>query len=441
MVDQEKIRLFARDPFAGYPPGRLYSDEIKPGSLLDIEPARQWFTRIDEGRAANLYTFGLPLDRPANAQSGFGGSDLLIFSTYGYLGLNQHPRIVEAALQATERWGTTTGGVRLLTGTIELHIDTEQELADYIGAEATALFSSGYDANLAAISSLIGRDDIALVDAKAHRSILDGCRLAGCRLVKFAHNDMNELESLLHQHCGGSARVLVAVDGVYSMDGDLAKLRDVVDLKDRYGAFLLLDESHAIGVMGEHGRGTSIAAGVDPDAVDVITGSLGKAFPSGGGFVGGARSLIGYLQHGSAPYMFSSALTPANTAAIQETIRVVLDEPEHLERTRHNAARLAATVQEMGLPSGPTQSPIVPVLLGDTARAYAWARSLLDDGIYVSAVPFPAVPEGQSRLRLCATAQHRPDDFDRLVRALRRVTDWEASLADGRSTTATTRGR
>ncbi|MBU2666223.1 pyridoxal phosphate-dependent aminotransferase family protein [Actinoplanes bogorensis] len=433
MVNRDAIRGYAANPFTGFPAGHRYADDVTDGGLLDIMAARTWFDRIDASRDANAYTFGLPLDTRAAATSGFAGQELTVFSTYGYLGLNGHPRITAAAAEAVERWGTSTGGVRLLTGTIQLHLDTERDLAAYLGTQASALFANGYDANVAAISGVVGRRDVAILDEKAHRSVFDGCRLAGCRVVKFRHNDMTHLDSLLAEHTGGAGRVLVAVDGVYSMDGDLAPLEDLVRLKHRYGAFLLLDESHAIGVIGKDGRGTASHAGVMPAEVDIMTGSLGKAFPSGGGFVAGSRGLIMYLQHGTAPYMFSSALTPANTAAIREAIRVVVEEPEHRERMDVNTARLRAIVAGAGLDHGPTATPIVPVILGDTLRTYAWARRLLDFGIYTSAVPAPAVPEGQSRLRLCATAGHTADDLDRLEQALRTIRAGEAAQARSRS--------
>ncbi|GIJ57422.1 2-amino-3-ketobutyrate CoA ligase [Virgisporangium aurantiacum] len=421
MLRTDEIRAFASDPDRSYPAGSRYTDDIRPGGLLDIEAARQWTARIDQCRDANLYSFGLPLTAAATAHTAFGGGDLLLFSTYGYLGLNGHPRIVAAAAEAARRWGTSAGGARLLTGTLELHLETERELAAHVGTAAAALYASGYDANLAAISALIGRHDVAIVDARAYRSILDGCRLSGARTVRFRHNDVEHLDALLARHATGGTRVLVAVDGVYSMDGDIAPLADLVAVKDRHGAFLLLDESHAIGVLGADGGGTARHTGVDPAAVDIVTGSLGKAFPSGGGFVAGSRGLVNYLQHGSAPYMFSSALTPANTAAIRETVRTIRDEPEHLEGMWKNTDRLRRIVENLGLSHGGTETPIVPVILGDTLRTYAWARHLLDDGIYVSAVPHPAVPAGQSRLRLCATAAHTDEDLDRLDVALRRV--------------------
>jgi 7-keto-8-aminopelargonate synthetase-like enzyme len=345
LLPTDAAREFAGDPYATYPAGSRYSDDVQPGGLLDIEAARQWMSRIDQCRDANAYTFGLPLAAAASVRSGFAGGDLLLFSTYGYLGLNQHPRIVAAATAATRRWGTTAGGCRLLTGTLELHLETERELAGFLGTEALALYSSGYDANVAVISSLLGRHDVAVIDEKAHRSILDGCRMSGARTVRFRHNDVEHLDALLARHRAQGARVLVAVDGVYSMDGDIAPLAAIVEVKQRHGAFLLLDESHAIGVLGADGRGTASHTDVPAGAVDVITGSLGKAFPSGGGFAAGGRGLVNYLQHGSAPYMFSSALTPGNTAAVRETVRVLLDEPHHNEKMWKNTARLTNLVR------------------------------------------------------------------------------------------------
>ncbi|MBM2615785.1 pyridoxal phosphate-dependent aminotransferase family protein [Actinoplanes sp. LDG1-06] len=418
MLTSDAITGYASNPFATFPSGRRSIDEITEGGLLDTPAVRDWFGRIEAIRDANAYTFGLPLGARAAAASRFAGQHLTVFSTYGYLGLNGHPRITGAAADAIARWGTSTGGARLLTGTIELHLDTERELAGYLGTEAAALFANGYDANVAAITGVVGRHDIAILDEKAHRSIIDGCRLAGARTMKFRHNDMNHLETLLAKHAGSDSRVLIAVDGVYSMDGDIAPLEDLVRLKHRYGAFLLLDESHAIGVVGKEGRGTASRAGVMADEVDIMTGSLGKAFPSGGGFVAGSRGLTMFLQHGTSPYMFSSALTPANTAAIRETIRVVVEEPEHRDRMDANTARLMSLVESVGLDGGVTETPIVPVILGSSERAFGWARRLLDFGVYASAVPFPAVPEGQARLRLCATAGHSAEDFTRLETAL-----------------------
>jgi 8-amino-7-oxononanoate synthase len=342
-----------------------------------------------------------------------------MFSSYSYLGLIGDPRIQEPVDEAVARYGTSTGGVRLLTGTLELHHQLEQELAAFLGVDAAAVFSSGYDANVGVITSLFGPGDWAVLDRYAHRSIQDGCRMAGVDIRPFRHNDMGDLERRLKQARNkGVERVLVAVDGVFSMDGDQAPLADIVELKDRYGAFLLVDEAHALGAIGDSGRGTCEAQGIDPRRVDILTGSLSKGIPSSGGFVAGSAPLKIYVQHGSAPYIFSAALTPANAAAALAGIRALRDDPSIMERLRVNAERLREGVESRHLDAGASTSPVVPLILGDEWRAYRWARAMLDDGVFVSAVVFPAVGRGMARLRLCATAAHEPEHFDRLFQAI-----------------------
>ncbi len=344
-----------------------------------------------------------------------------MFSSYSYLGLIGDPRIRAAVMEAVERYGTSTGGVRLLTGTLALHHELERELAAFLGVDAAAAFSSGYDANVAAITSLFGPRDWAILDQYAHQSLQDGCRMAGCEVRRFRHNDMNDLERRLRQARNrGVERVLIAVDGVFSMDGDQARLEEILELKDRHGAFLLVDEAHALGAVGATGRGTCEARGVDPRRVDILTGSLSKGIPSSGGFVAGSNALKIYVQHGSAPYMFSAALTPPNAAAALEGIRILRDQPGRMERLRASTERLRDGVAARGLDTGATESPVVPLILGDEWRAYSWARAMLDDGLLVSAVVFPAVARGAARLRLCATAGHEPAHFDRLFEAIDR---------------------
>jgi 8-amino-7-oxononanoate synthase len=392
---------------------------IPPGSLLDIDGARQWFELFQRGLPHSLYTYQLPLSRAAKPESGAFGEDLLMFSSYSYLGLIGDPRVAQAVEEAVRRYGTSTGGVRLLTGTLELHHELEHELAEFIGTEASAVFSSGYGANVAAITSLFGPGDWAILDRYAHRSIQDGCRMAGCEVRPFRHNDLADLERRLRQASHrGVDRVLIAVDGVFSMDGDQAPLRQIIELKEEYEAFLLVDEAHALGAVGATGRGTFEEQGVDPRRVDLITGSLSKAIPSSGGFVAGARPLMIYMQHGSAPYIFSAALTPANAAAALAGLRIIRDEPSRMERLRENARILRDGLIARGLDAGSSTSPVVPLILGDEWRAYHWARRMLEQGVMVSAVVFPAVAQGMARLRLCATAAHRPEHFDRLFAAI-----------------------
>ena len=395
-------------------------DEIlEPGSLLDTPGVRRWFELFEAGLPESLYTYQLPLEQQCGAETTALGEKLLLFSTYSYLGLVGHPRLTRAAIDAVHRYGTSTGGVRLLTGTLELHHELEQELASFVGMEGAATFASGYDANIAAITSLFGPGDVAILDQYAHQSIHDGVRMAHCEARRFRHNDMDDLERRLRQAQNrGAKRVLVAVDSVFSMDGDQAPLPEIIELKRKYGAFLLVDESHSLGAIGATGRGICEAQRVAPADIDIMTGSLSKGIPSSGGFVAGSRGLKIYIQHGSAPYMFSAAMTPPNAAATLEALRILRDEPEHMDRLRKNAETLRDGLSARGFDIGDSTTPIVPLILRDEWRAYRWARWMLAMGIFVSAVVYPAVSPGQARLRLCATAGHRPEHFDRLFDAL-----------------------
>ncbi len=416
----DALQRYTRDPFDRLFEGCHPDELIAPGSLLDHAPVRRWFEIFRTGLPESLYTFQLPLARRAGPESGALGHDIVMFSTYSYLGLIGHPRIERAVGEAVARYGTSTGGVRLLTGTLELHLELERELAAFLRRPAAATFASGYDANIAAITALFGPDDHVILDQYAHQSIQDGVRMAGCKNRRFRHNDMEDLRRRLRQaRSRGAERVLIAVDAVFSMDGDQAPLADLVDIKREFDAFLLVDEAHSLGAIGATGRGICEEQGVDPDGVDILTGSLSKAIPSSGGFVAGSPALKVYIQHGSAPYIFSAALTPPNAAAVLEALRIVDDEPQRMPRLHENARRLKEGVRALGFDCGRSESPVVPLILGDEWRAYRWARQLLAENVFVSAVTFPAVSPGQARLRLCATAAHEPEHFERLFAGLR----------------------
>lgn len=416
----DALRAYARDPFHGLFDGRTVEDLIPSGSLLDTPAAKRWYRDLFIGLPQELYTYQLPLDQAPGPVSSALGEEVTMFSSYSYLGLIGNPRITIAAKEALERYGTSTGGVRVLTGTLALHLEVEQELARFLGQEAAAVFASGYDANIAAIASLFGKNDWALLDQYAHRSIHDGVAMAGCETKRFKHNDLEDLERRLQEaQKAGARRILIAVDSVFSMDGDQAPLAELIEIKKRYNAFLLVDEAHAIGAIGRTGRGICEEQDIDPADIDIHTGSLSKGIPSAGGFVAGSQALKVYIQHGSAPYMFSAAITPVNAAAILEALRILDEEPEHMERLRENTRILKEGLTRLGFDTGLSTTPVVPLILGDEWRAYRWAKTLLlDHGIYTSAVTFPAVSPGQARLRLCATAAHRPEHFDRLFEGL-----------------------
>jgi 8-amino-7-oxononanoate synthase len=410
---------YTRDPFLGYFEGRTVDEILPQGALLDHPNVRRWFELFSTGLPHSLYTYQLPLSVASGPRSAALGEEIIMFSAYSYLGLIGHPRITAAVEAAVSRYGTSTGGVRLLTGTLELHHELEHELATFLGQEGAATFASGYDANIAAITSLFGPGDVAILDQYAHQSIHAGVRMAGCENRRFRHNDMDDLERRLRQARNrGAHRILIAVDSVFSMDGDQAPIAEILALKEKYGAFLLVDEAHALGAVGHTGRGICEEQGIDPSRIDILTGSLSKGIPSSGGFVAGGRGLKIYMQHGSAPYMFSAAMTPANAAASLEALRLLREEPHRMQTLRDNTAYMKQGLESLGFDFGASQSPVLPLLLGDEWRAYRVARELLQKGIFVSAVVFPAVSPGQARLRLCATAAHTHHHFQKLFDAL-----------------------
>lgn len=397
------------DPFAGLFAGE--APAIARDSLLDLPQASLLFEEIAWGQAEHLYGYQQPLERTSGPWVERGGRSLLMLSSYDYLGLIGHPAIAAAAIAAIERHGTGTGGVRLLTGTAAIHQELEQALADFLGVEAALSFNSGYAANLAVLGSVLMPGDLAILDGHAHRSLFDGCRLAGAEMHHFAHNDMADLEQKLARLAPGR-RCLIVVDGVYSMDGDICRLPELLDAARRHHALMLVDEAHALGVLGPGGRGTAAHFGLDPNAIDLVTGSLNKAIPAGGGFVAGRRAVIAYLQHVASPYVFSAALPPASAGAAMAALRIMAAEPGRLARLVHNAERLATGLRDLGFDIGASRTAIIPVLAGSNEQAYRLSRRLLDAGVIALPVIPPAVPRGRAILRLCATAAHVDADID-----------------------------
>lgn len=402
---------FFRDP--GPPP-------VLPEGLLDLPAARRWFSLLSWGEENGLYTYQLPLEGRTGSRVMVLGRSRLMLSCYDYLGLAGHPSVEEAAIAAIRTHGTGTGGVRMLTGTTALHRELEREVADFKGAEAALTFGSGYLANLAVVAALVGPRDRVLLDAHAHRSLHDACILARVPVTIFPHNDTAALERALRRGSPGR-RTLIVVDGLYSMDGDACPLPELVELKRRYDAFLLVDEAHALGVLGATGRGVHEHFGIEAKAVDVWTGSLSKAVPSNGGFLAGRRDLIVYLQHASAPFWFSAALAPAAAGAALEALRVARREPERLEALRRNTIRLREGLRARGYDTGDSLSAIVPVMVGEEVAAWKLARRLFDEGVLASAVVHPAVKRGSARLRLCATAGQSSADLDEALDAFDRA--------------------
>lgn len=413
----------AFDPFDGFFANGRKSPPAS-GDLLDLPDYRRWLDLVDWGYDQGLYTYQLPLEGRTGRRVLAQGRSMLMLSAYDYLGLVGHPAIEEAAVDATRRYGTSTGGVRMLTGTTELHVELERRLAEFKGVEAALTFGSGYMANLAAVTALVGPNDQVIMDERSHRSLSDACRLARVAMRTFRHNDTASLEDELGRSSSGG-RTLIVVDGLYSMDGDICPLPRLVELKHRYGAFLLVDEAHSLGTLGTTGRGVDEHFGVAPTAVDIWTGSLSKAVPSNGGFLAGSRELIIYLQHAAAPFWFSAALCPSAVAAAAAGLRVMRNEPQRLTRLARNAERLRSGLRGLGYETGTTESAIIPVIIGDTEATFRLSRRLFDQGVIASAVVYPAVPREGARLRLCATAAYDDDDIGEALEAIDRVRSFD----------------
>jgi 8-amino-7-oxononanoate synthase len=405
---RKHFRSSSGEIFEGYfAEGRTWS--FKKQDLLDAR-ARRLFESAALACSVDAYPFQAPLEAKTGPCVLTDGHEMLMLSSYDYLGLIGDARIDAAAIDAIKRYGTGTGGVRLLTGTLELHRETEEAIAAFKGTEAALTFTSGYVANLAVISSLFGPADRVIADALSHRSLMDACRLAGVQVQRFEHNNA---DSLRHEIKNGpqANRTLIISDGVFSMDGDICILPELIAIKKEFGCYLLMDESHATGVLGKGGRGTDEHFGVDPNDVDIWTGSLAKAMPSGGGFVAGSRELMIFLQHASAPFIFSGAMPAPSAAAVLEAIRIVTAEPERVDRIRSNADFLRGGLQELGFDTGLSETAVIPLMLYDDTRTALFARELRNRNVLTSPVMFPAVAQGTSRLRLCVTAAHTKDQL------------------------------
>ncbi|GIW71245.1 MAG: 2-amino-3-ketobutyrate CoA ligase [Planctomycetota bacterium] len=380
----------------------------------DIFAKAHAFDSADAARALGLYPYFLPLENNDGPVARLQGRQVIMLGSNNYLGLTADPRVREAAAQAARALGTSCTGSRLLNGTFCVHERLEERLAAFVGKEAALVFATGYQTNLGVLTALLGEHDTAVLDWHDHASLLDGARLARGRLVRFRHNDLADLERVLaeaRQHGGG---ILVVVDGLYSMEGDLAPLPEIAPLVRAAGARLFVDDAHGLGTVGPGGRGTAAHYGLT-DQVDLIMGTFSKSFASVGGFVAGPARVIDYIRHFGRPMLFSASLPPPNVAAVDAALTVLLEEPERLERLHANAAMWRAGLRAMGFEIGRAEGPIVPVIVGDEARTLWLWRSLLDAGVYTNCVLYPAVPRNRALLRTSVMATHEPAHLARAL--------------------------
>lgn len=375
----------------------------------------QAFTdRVGGMKANDQYFYNQPIEEiHGGAKVVVHGREMGMYASYGYLGLLGHPRINEAAKKAVDKFGTGTNGVRLLAGTLTLHSELEETIAHFKHTEAAITYSSGYVTNLAIISTLMGRGDYVLSDKLNHASIVDGCLMSGAEFRRFKHNDMDDLAKRLQQIPNGVSKLVIA-DAVFSMDGDVIDLPRMVEVCKKYGAYLMMDEAHSIGVLGKTGRGIEEHFGLE-DVVDIKMGTLSKTIPSVGGYIAAKKEIVTYLRHASRAYIFSAALPPAQAAAANEAFKVILDEPWRIERLNENTTQFIGGLKSLGFDTMLTETAIVPVLCGDDETAFAITRECQHNDVFILPVVSPAVPEGTARLRATVTAGHEPSEIERAM--------------------------
>jgi glycine C-acetyltransferase len=373
--------------------------------------------RVDDFREKGLYFYNLPVSElRGGARVLVNGREMGMYASYSYLGLLGHPRVNTAAKDAIDRYGTGTHGVRTLAGTLKIHRELEDTIAAFKGTESAITYTSGYATNLTVVSTLVGREDYVISDKLNHASIVDGCLMSGAKFLRFQHNDMEALEIRLKQIPSNSTKLVIA-DSVFSMDGDIINFPKIVELCQKYCAWLMIDEAHSVGVLGKTGRGIEEHFGMI-GAIDIKMGTLSKTIPSVGGYVAGKKDVIEYLRHASRAYIFSAALPPAQAAAANESFKVIIDEPWRVEKLRSNTEQFIGGLKKRGFDTMYTETAIVPVLCGTDETAFQMTQFAQNQNIFVLPVVSPAVPVGLARLRATITAAHESGEVEQAMNVI-----------------------
>ncbi|MDE6537683.1 MAG: aminotransferase class I/II-fold pyridoxal phosphate-dependent enzyme [Muribaculaceae bacterium] len=370
-------------------------------------------------KAAGIYPYFRPISSEQNTEVMMNGKKVLMFGSNSYMGLTNHPKVIEAAVEATKKYGTGMAGSPFLNGTLDIHKEFEAKIADYVGKEDAMLYSTGFGVNLGVVSALTGREDYIILDEQDHASIIEGRRLSFSNYLKYKHNDMASLEAQLKK-CDPDKVKLIVTDGVFSMEGDVANLPEMVRLAKQYNATLMVDEAHGIGVFGEGGRGTCNHFGVTDD-VDLIMGTFSKSFASLGGFIATDKVVTNFLRHHSRSYIFTASITPAATAAASAAMDIMLAEPERQEHLWAITNYALDSFREMGCEIGNTSTPIIPLFIRDDYKTFHVTRDLLDEGVFVNPVVTPAVAPHDTLIRYSLMATHTKDQVTRSLEAIEKV--------------------
>ena len=345
---------------------------------------------------------------------------MIMIGSNNYMGLTGHPKVVEAALEATKKYGTGCTGSRFLNGTLDLHLELEARLAAFVGKKAALCFSTGFQANLGAISALVGKDDIVFVDRENHASIVDGYRLSFGKVVKYRHNDFADLERVLRLHEQEDAGKIIVSDGVFSMEGTIAPVPDLVRLAQKYGTRLYIDDAHALGVLGKHGRGSVEHWNMNRE-IDLVMGTFSKSFASLGGFVAGDEEVIDYIKHHARSLIFSASMPPAAVAAVIASLEIIAAEPERIEQLWKNTRKMKEGFDSLGFNTGESNTPIIPIVIGEDEDCFTFWKELWDTGIFVNPAISPAVPPHQAILRTSYMATHHDEELDFVLEMFEKI--------------------
>ncbi len=371
------------------------------------------YDAADRLKNANLYPYFRVIESEQDTEVMIDGKKALMFGSNSYLGLTNHPKLKEAAQHAVRQYGTGCAGSRFLNGTLRIHIELEEALADYLNKEAVLLYSTGFQANLGAIAPIAGRNDYIFIDEMVHASIIDGTRLSFGKVMKYRHNDMQSLEQQLIRAEGSGSKIIIT-DGIFSMEGDIADLPGITRLAEKYDATIIVDDAHAVGVIGRNGKGTGDHFGLQ-HKMDMIVGTFSKSLASLGGFVAADRDMINYLKHNSRALIFSASMTPASAASALAALEIIRQEPERIDKLWKNTHYAMAKLKSAGFELGHTQSPILPIYLRDDLKTFQFARMMAEDGVFVNPVVSPAVRSSDSLIRFSLMATHSFEQIDRAV--------------------------
>ena len=390
------------------------------GDIFDKAFSSLALARADEAMAVGIYPYFKPIGEPRGGTVTVDGREMIITGSNDYLGLTQDVRLKEAGCAALEEYGTSCTGSRFLTGTLTLHEKLEQRLAEFLGTESVLTFSTGFLGSLSVIGTLVGRRDILYYDRENHASLYDGARLSFGTLRKYRHNDLDDLERLLAKDVDKPGGRMIVTDGVFSMSGHIANLPGIVQLAREYGARVAVDDAHATGILGAHGRGTPEHFGLQNE-VDLIIGTFSKSFASVGGFMAAPKAVIKYVKHNARPFIFTAALPAAQTATVLEALNIIETEPERREQLWQNVAQLKCGMSALGFDTLGSESPIVPVLIGPDELTGLFWKMLWEEGVFTTPAVPPSVPSGRSIIRTSVNASHSPEQIERLLEAFATV--------------------